>query len=162
MNAVFPYYKKFYETLDNHEVEYLCVDGFAVTLWGYTRGTNYFDLWVNPEPTNIEKLLAAIQEFGFPIDSMKGIQFDEHSHPIRLIEDENRIEILHTVWYKPLTFDMAFSRKRILGPENFRLPVIYLDDLIDVKNNSTRQKDKEDVKFLEVIKSTHKKNNTIY
>lgn len=162
MIVVFPYYKKFYETLNKHDVQYLCVGGFAVTLWGYTRGTNDFDLWVNPEPTNTMKLLLAIEEFGFPIDKLKGVRFDETSHPIRLIEDEFIIEILHTVWYKPLTFESAYSRQRILGSPEFRIATIYLDDLIDVKKNSTRPKDKEDVKFLEIIKDKYKKDNKAY
>lgn len=50
MNVALAYYKSFYKLLDKHEVEYLCVGGIAVTLWGYSRSTNDFDLWVNTNP----------------------------------------------------------------------------------------------------------------
>jgi hypothetical protein len=153
MNVALAYYKSFYKLLDKHEVEYLCVGGIAVTLWGYSRSTNDFDLWVNTNPRNTVKLIKTIEEFGFPTDSLKGVTLDETTHPIRLIEEGNIIEILHTLWYKPLSFDMAYSRRRFLGTDEFRLPVIYLDDLIDVKKESVRLKDKEDVRFLEIIKN---------
>ncbi len=155
MNVALAYYKSFYQLLDKHEVAYLCVGGIAVTLWGYTRSTNDFDLWVDPKPTNTIKLIKAIQEFGFAVDTLKGVTFDETTHPIRLTEEGNIIEILHTLWYKPLTFDLAYTRKRFLGTDEFRLPVIYLDDLIEVKKKSLRLKDKEDVRFLEIIKNDY-------
>ena len=45
-------FQEFLELLDNHEVEYLLVGGYAVILHGYARSTGDMDLWVNQTNEN--------------------------------------------------------------------------------------------------------------
>ena len=152
----FPYYKSFCELLNKHQVEYLCVGGFAVNLWGFNRGTNDLDLWVNPKKENKTKLEKAIVEFGFDISSIKNVEFDENSHPIRLGDGKNMIEILHTLWIPELSFEKAYSKMTFRGSPTFKLPVIFLDDLITVKSMLVRTKDKEELNWLLMLKEKNK------
>jgi len=152
----FPYYKTFCELLNTHEVEYLCVGGFAVNLWGFNRGTNDLDLWINPKNENKIKLENAIEEFGFEISPIHDVELDERSHPIRLGDGKNMIEILHTLCTPELSFENAYSKMTYRGSTSFKLPVTYLDDLITVKSRLVRNKDKEDLTWLMMLKEKNK------
>lgn len=47
-----PYYKELLQLLNESEVEYLIVGGFAVMKYGEPRYTKDLDLWVNNSATN--------------------------------------------------------------------------------------------------------------
>lgn len=46
--------------LNDAEAEYVTIEGFAVILHGYTRGTMDIDLLVNSAPPNIDKIKKAL------------------------------------------------------------------------------------------------------
>jgi hypothetical protein len=56
--------------LDANGVEFLIVGGYAVAFHGAPRFTADLDLFVRPDEGNVERLLATIAQFGFPV---KGI-----------------------------------------------------------------------------------------
>ena len=45
----------FIRILNEKEVEYLIVGGYAVSFHGYPRYTGDLDIWLNPSETNAEK-----------------------------------------------------------------------------------------------------------
>ena len=67
---------EFLELLDNHEVEYLLVGGYAVILHGYARSTGDMDLWVNQTNENYNKLKLVYTNFGAPIFSIEDFESD--------------------------------------------------------------------------------------
>ncbi|GAA0526299.1 hypothetical protein LX66_0460 [Chitinophaga japonensis] len=52
-------FRDFIQALNNHNVEYIVVGGYAVILHGYRRPTGDMDIWVNPTRENYEKLVKA-------------------------------------------------------------------------------------------------------
>lgn len=48
--------------LETHRVDYVLVGGMAVNLHGLVRATEDIDLFVRPEPDNIERLRKALRE----------------------------------------------------------------------------------------------------
>ena len=46
----------FKELLNQHEVEYLIVGGYALGIYGYPRYTGDFDVQINPIPDNAHKV----------------------------------------------------------------------------------------------------------
>jgi len=60
-------FRDFIQALNNNEVEYLLVGGYAVILHGYRRVTGDMDIWVNRTKENYSRLTKAFLEFGLPV-----------------------------------------------------------------------------------------------
>lgn len=58
-------FKEFSGLLNSIGVEYLIVGGYALAAHGHPRYTGDLDIWIRPEAANVEKLLDALQQFGF-------------------------------------------------------------------------------------------------
>jgi predicted nucleotidyltransferase len=57
-------FKDFILYLNQYEVEYIVVGGYAVIIRGYSRSTGDIDIWVNKTEENFIKLQKAIKVFG--------------------------------------------------------------------------------------------------
>ncbi|HRP28065.1 MAG TPA: hypothetical protein PLG77_06500 [Burkholderiaceae bacterium] len=58
-------FKEFAALLDARGVDYLVVGGYALAAHGHPRYTGDIDFRVRPDADNLERLLAALQQFGF-------------------------------------------------------------------------------------------------
>ena len=58
-------FKEFIELLNFTQVEYMVVGGYALASYGHPRFTDDIDIWVNPLPSNIQKLIGVLDTFGF-------------------------------------------------------------------------------------------------
>src|SRR5271156_2480526 len=63
-------FRDFLQSLNNNDVEYILVGGYAVILHGYRRPTGDLDIWVNQTKENYHKLVRAFNEFGLPVFDM--------------------------------------------------------------------------------------------
>ena len=61
-----PDFKDFLRLLNEHEVAYLLVGGYAVALHGYVRYTSDMDIWVLTTPENADRVVAVLKDFGLP------------------------------------------------------------------------------------------------
>ncbi len=48
-------------------VDFLIVGAHALAAHGLVRATKDLDVWVRPEPQNAERVLAALADFGAPL-----------------------------------------------------------------------------------------------
>jgi hypothetical protein len=58
-------FKEFVELLNSTGVEYLLVGGYALAAHGHPRYTGDLDIWVEPTPANVTRLLGALELIGF-------------------------------------------------------------------------------------------------
>ncbi len=71
MNNIFNQdFKEMISLLNQHEVEYILVGGYAVILHGYVRTTGYLDLWLNKTKENYNKFITTANQFGLPTSEM--------------------------------------------------------------------------------------------
>ena len=63
-----PDYKELLLLLNEFEVEYLIVGGFAVMKYGEPRYTKDLDVWVHNSPENSRRVVQALEKFGAPLD----------------------------------------------------------------------------------------------
>ena len=56
------------QLLNEFEVEYLIVGGFAVMKYGEPRYTKDLDVWVHNSPQNSLKVVGALKKFGAPLE----------------------------------------------------------------------------------------------
>ncbi len=65
MTQLVPDFKEFLQLLNEHNVEYLLIGGYAVGHHGYVRPTGDIDIWIAVNPENAEKMVEVIKKFGF-------------------------------------------------------------------------------------------------
>ncbi len=58
-------FREFLKLLDENKVKYLIVGGYALAFHGHPRYTKNIDLWIQPEKSNAQSLLKALDKFGF-------------------------------------------------------------------------------------------------
>ena len=56
-------FSAFLKSLNDHDVRYLLIGGFAVAYHGYPRATDDIDVWVARDPENAERLVRAISRY---------------------------------------------------------------------------------------------------
>ena len=59
-------FKFFLALLNQYEVRYIVVGGYAVILNGYRRTTGDLDIWIEPSKDNFIKLRQVFLDFGLP------------------------------------------------------------------------------------------------
>ena len=136
---------EFLELLDNYEVEYLLVGGYAVILHGYARSTGDMDLWVNQTTENYNKLKLVYTNFGAPIFSIEDFESDKFDVWSIGVEPR-KIEILTKV--SGLEFKESKKNCIYLNFEKFKIPYIDFEDLMKNKMTTGRLKDLADVEQL--------------
>ena len=62
------HYKELLQLLNEFEVEYLIVGGFAVMKYGEPRYTKDLDLWVRNSAQNSLRVVEALRKFGAPLE----------------------------------------------------------------------------------------------
>lgn len=126
-------------------------DTAAVNVHGYTRATGDLDIWYNPLKENFDKLIKAIEAFGFETEPLKEVT-DLTKGFIRLPVDPIFIELLTMIDGK-LNFSESFQRAYSFNFHEVNVFVIGYDDLIQNKIMSRRAKDLEDIAQLEKRRS---------
>jgi hypothetical protein len=58
-----PHYRELLQLLNEFEVEYLIVGGFAVMKYGEPRYTKDLDVWVHNSPQNSIRVVGALKKF---------------------------------------------------------------------------------------------------
>lgn len=141
-----PHYKELLQLLNEFEVEYLIVGGFAVMKYGEPRYTKDLDLWVRNSRENSLRVFRALQKFGAPVAN-DGITPDTFSEPQVVYQigvAPVRIDILTDI--TGVRFADAWLR-RVAGTF-FGLPVNFIsfEDLVTNKRALGRSSDLEDLK----------------
>jgi len=121
------------QLLNEFEVEYLIVGGFAVMKYGEPRYTKDLDVWVHNSPQNSLRVVRALKKFGAPLehDAITAETFAEKQVVYQIGIAPVRIDILTEI--TGVEFPNAW-RKRVAGTF-FGVPVnfISLDDLVTNK-----------------------------
>ena len=77
-------FKEFIQSLNDNQVRYLIVGGYAVALHGYPRYTKDLDIWIELNPDNAAKLIKALDQFGFSSLGLRVEDFLEADQIIQL------------------------------------------------------------------------------
>lgn len=153
-NTKFPkHFKDFILELNNSNVEYMLIGGYALGVYGHVRATNDLDIYVNATEENAQKLVIACVEYGIPHDSVKKEMFLVQKM-VGIGQPPLRIEILKKL--DVIDFKYAYQRIRKATVDGVSINVIDLDDLILLKKAAikgrNKSRDTEDLSFLENLK----------
>ena len=146
-------FKEFIRLLNENDVKYLVIGGFAVAFHGYPRYTKDIDFWIWANPDNADRVLKSIQDFGFGMLGLKKEDLLIESNVIQLGHEPNRIDLIMDL--EGLDFETCFAQRQDSEFEQLSIHFLNLDDLVKNKLSSKRLKDKVDAQTL--IKKNKKK-----
>jgi Nucleotidyl transferase of unknown function (DUF2204) len=141
-----PHYRELLQLLNQFEVEYLIVGGYAVMKYGEPRYTKDLDVWVHNSASNSMRVVQALKEFGAPLDQ-DGIDaktFAGMQVVYQIGVAPVRVDILTDI--TAVEFSDAWKKK--VASSFFGVPVhfISLDDLLTNKRALGRDSDLTDLK----------------
>ncbi len=137
---------EFIECLISRQVDYLLVGGHALAFHGLPRFTKDIDFWVRPTAENAEKIILALDDFGFSEIGLTREDFTIPGRIVQLGQPPNRIDILTSI--DGVEFDLAFSNRVKSEYRGSRLWVIGREELILNKRSTGRKQDLLDVELL--------------
>ena len=155
-------YKTIFMGLNKIKIDYLVVGGLAVNFHGIPRMTYDIDLMINLDPGNIIKLVDKLTKWGYkpkvPIDpkdladeqkrnswiqekGMKALNFYSETLPVGEID---------IVIDSPISYDELKKRAIKVELQGEKVPVVSINDLIEIKVQAGRKQDLADVEHLRV------------
>ena len=148
-------FEKLLAALANNRVDFAVVGGLAVIFNGYPRLTLDADIIVSNAPDNLRRLLDCLANWGEGwARELKPEDFVFEQGAIRVIEDFD-LDIFTRMSGKSL--DDFRPRLRYLETGSVRIPYLAPEDLIFLKQDSWRDKDKLDVQAMREILTREKK-----
>lgn len=140
-------FEELFECFRHRSVKALVVGGFAVAFHGQPRFTKDIDVFVEPSPENAERVMAALNDFGFGGLGLETADFAAPGKIIQLGVAPNRVDLLTTI--DGVTFEEAW-RGRISGWFGGQtVDYIGRAELIRNKRASGRPQDLLDLEGLE-------------
>ncbi len=144
---IHPDFKEFLALLNEYEVRYMIIGGYAVVAHGYVRATGDIDIWIDHSQENAEKVLNALHDFGFSHPNLSASDFQKEDLIFQLGYPPVRIDILTTP--EGIDFDECYAKRMIYeSSTGFFIDIIDLDSLKKSKRAAGRPKDLNDLENL--------------
>ena len=147
-NIFNPDFQDFITALNEAEVKYVLVEGYAVILHVYNRTTGDLDIWVERTAENYHRVLMAFQIFGMPVFDMTISNFLENNELDVFTFGRPPVSINIMLSVKGLNFERTFELAERRMVEGLEVRLISLPALIDAKTESGRFKDLDDIEKL--------------
>ena len=143
---------EFWKSLNQHQVLYIMVGGFAVNMHGFTRSTNDIDLWLKDTKLNRQNFGKAMAPLGYDGLTWEEIQFVPGWSDF-YIGPGIRLDIMIDMkGLNDFPFDEAYKQANIGQIEGLLVPFLNMNHLIANKKAVNRPKDQIDVIELEKLK----------
>jgi hypothetical protein len=158
------FYERIFRELQKKEIRYLVIGGIAVNIFGYSRATGDLDIMISFDKDNLDGFIALLLELGFkpriPVkieeigDSEKIDKWkkEKHMKVFSVYNPANELENIDIMIENYIDFDTAYKRRERVTASNIEIPVISIDDLIELKKIAGRKRDEIDILALQKIK----------
>jgi len=144
---------KFWKALQDYEVKYILIGGYAINFHGYQRFTEDLDIWLEDTLDNWRKLRKVFIkcEMG-DYSTIEHIQFVPGWTDFHL-NNNLRLDILIDMkGLEGYSFDECLQLASVADIEGIKIPFLHINQLIENKKRVNRPKDQIDVIALEEIK----------
>ena len=136
----------FLELCNKHEVAYLVIGGYAVSVHGYPRSTKDLDICIELSEANAKKMLKVIADFGFASAGLSEHDFLKKDFITQLGHPPLRIDILNDL--DGVHFSEAWLNRKEVMYEGVTINFIGYNQLLSVKEAAGRKQDIADVEKL--------------
>ncbi|MCJ7435796.1 MAG: hypothetical protein MUO77_20130 [Anaerolineales bacterium] len=132
--------------LNENNVRYLVIGGYAVAFHGYPRHTKTIDIWIGMSQENAANMVKALEQFGFASLGLKEDDFTTPDQIIQLGYPPERIDIITTP--PGVDFDTCYANQVQVEMDGVLVNFIDLENLKRNKKASGRHQDLADVENL--------------
>lgn len=141
-----PDFRDLLELFNSHKVKYMVVGGYALAFHGAPRYTGDIDIFVSPDADNAERIMSALEEFGFGSAGLSAADFKKLGQVIQLGVPPVRIDIVTTI--TGVSWNNAFSNRVEGSYGDIRIYYIGREELVANKRAVGRKKDIADLEAL--------------
>ena len=153
-------YKTVFRALSDAKVTYIIVGGVAMNLLGCPRFTNDIDVLLALDEKNLQAMTKAMKAIGYeqriPLaldelgDEKKALKFVQEKNLLAytFFNSQEPLYSVDIIVGASLQFDRYAEHRIFADVWGMQLPVVSIDDLIDMKRKSSREKDALDVATL--------------
>jgi hypothetical protein len=142
-------FKEFVASFIDSDVRFLIVGGYALAAHGAPRFTGDFDAWVLVDPENADRVVRALDEFGFGGLGLTSADFSSPDVVVQLGYPPHRIDILTSI--DGVEFSDAWSSRMVVRVDEVEIPFIGRNELLANKRAAGRPQDLADVAALEQV-----------
>ena len=142
-----PDFKEFIQLLNANEVRYLVIGGYAVAFHGHPRYTKDIDILIWAHPSNAERVVDTLRDFGFESLGLAVDDFLDEETVIQLGYAPNRIYLI--MGAPGVEFETCYENRVEEEIEGISISFIDLENLKKAKSASGRLQDLADVENLE-------------
>jgi hypothetical protein len=139
-------FREFIQFLNENNVRYLLVGGYAVAYHGHPRSTGDIDFFIDCQKDNARFLIRALESFGFSELGLTLEDFSTKDNVIQLGYPPLRIDILTSI--DGVEFKEAWKNRLTITIQDLSINIIGLQDLLTNKHVSSRKIDKADEEAL--------------
>lgn len=139
-------FREFIQSLNSNRVRYLVVGAYAVAMHGHPRYTNDLDLWIESTRENTERLIRALDQFGFGSLGLQAGDFLVPNQVIQLGHPPARIDLLTTL--SGVDFATCYASKVDADLDGINVTFIDLENLRRNKQAVGRKQDLADLEHL--------------
>ena len=158
------FYESVFRALDRGEVKYLVIGGIAVNIYGFYRATGDLDIMLSFDEHNLKKFIKTVKSLGFkpriPVrieeigdpENLEKWKREKHMKVFSIYDPKKELEQIDILIEDYLDFDRAYESRKVVIARDISIPIISIDDLIELKKRAGRERDRIDIKALEKIK----------
>lgn len=106
---MYPDFSDLLSAFNARRVEYLVVGAYALAAHGLIRATKDLDVWVRPDPENAQRVMAALRDYGAPLQDVTAEAFARPGLILQIGIDPVRIDILNDL--AGLDFEAAWQNR---------------------------------------------------
>jgi len=139
-------FEELLKLLEEHNVEYLIVGGYAVAFHGYPRFTKDIDIYYNISAINILGLQKALEKFGFTTKDLPAELFYSKGNIITFGIEPVRVDLINEI--SGVEFNDAWENRARGNYGTSEVNFINKSDLIKNKTSTPRLQDKADAEKL--------------
>jgi len=141
-----PDFKELLALFDDHRVSYMIVGGYALAFHGAPRFTGDLDIFVKPDRENAQRIVAALDAFGFASLRLTASDFELPDQVIQLGVSPVRIDLITSI--TGVSWDEALAGR---VPSTYGdVPVYYIgrEQFVLNKRATGRKRDIADLEAL--------------
>jgi hypothetical protein len=144
---------KFWKTLNQNDVRYIMVGGFATRFHGFNRSTDDLDMWLEDTIENRRNLRKSFLALGYgDFPSLETMQFVPGWTNF-YVGSGIDLDIMTTMkGLEAVPFSECFDMASVADLEGIEVPFLHINHLIENKKIVNRPKDQVDVIELEKIR----------